>query len=299
MKADLSRPRYKPSATADVNAAERAGEMHHPPSKRLFTDPFARDLVQSRVFRLAASWGPAARLSLRLFDRFYGGNHAHVILRNHVYERELARALEDGIDQVVLLGAGYDSTAFRIDLGEATLYDVETMHTHSAKLRASERSGLRPKSRMVYVDCDFESEQLTSRLREEGFDESRPSLFAWLGVMYYLTEEAAVQTISDLATLTAPGSRLVVDYVDAAVIDGTTPYPGARRSFRSVKRRREPLRFGLTPEAAEQLLRDHGFEVTESLRVPDLAERYGPPGGVWCSVDDWFGTLVAERARQA
>ncbi len=293
-----SRPRYRPSATADVNAVERAGEMHHPPTRRLFTDPYARHLVQSRLYRLLAAWGPVARLALRTFDLLYAGNHAHVILRNRLYEDQLRRALADGIDQVVVLGAGYDSTAFRIDLGAATLFDVDTAPTHAAKLGASERAGLQPRSRVVYVDCDFESQRPSDRLPEHGFDPSRRSLFVWFGVMYYLTEDAAVQTLAELAELTAPGSRLLVDYIDAAVIDGTTPYHGARRSFRSVRRRNESLRYGHTPESAERLLGERGFAVVESLRVRDLAERYAPPDGVWCSVDDWFGTLVAERAGQ-
>lgn len=292
---ELSRPRYKPSLTADVNVIERAGEMHQPPSKRLFDDPFARHFIQSRVGRLLEASGPVARIALPIYDRLYAGNHAHVILRNRLYEQELRAALADGIDQVVLLGAGYDSTAFRLGLGGATLFDVDTPHTQSAKLSAAKRAGLGPISQVTYVDCDFESDQPSDRLIKHGFDPSRRSLFVWLGVMYYLTEDSAKQTLREIATLTTPDSRLVVDYVDAAVIDGTTPHPGARRSVRSLKRRREPLRFGLTPAAAESLLLEHGFAVEDSLRVPDLAERYAPPAGVWCRLDDWFGTLVARR----
>jgi methyltransferase (TIGR00027 family) len=296
---DLSRPRYKASATADVNAVERAGEMHHPPSKRLVTDPVARHFVQSPVFRLLAASGPVARFSLRTFDRFYGGNHAHVTLRTHAHEEQVRRALADRIDQVVILGAGYDSTAFRMDLGDATLFDVDTAPTQRAKRDAIARAGLTAKGAVVYVDCDFESQRPSARLAEHGFDPSRRSLVVWLGVMYYLTEAAARQTLSELAELMAPGSRLLADYLDAAVIDGTTPHPGARRSFRSVRRRGEPLRFGLTAETAERLLGEHGFAVTDSLRLGDLAARYAPPDGVWCRLDDWFGTLVAERAGQA
>lgn len=295
----LSRPRYRASATADVNAVERAGEMHHPPSKRLVTDPYARHFVQSPVFRLLAASGPVARFSLRTFDRFYGGNHAQVTLRTGAHAEQVARALADGIDQIVILGAGYDSTAFRIDLGDATLFDVDTAPTQEAKQAAIARAGLTPTGTVVYVDCDFESQRPATRLPERGFDPSRRSLCVWLGVMYYLTEAAATETLAELAQLMAPGSRLLADYMDPAVIDGTTPHPGARRSSRSVRRRGEALRFGLTPEGAERLLREQGFAVTDNLRVGDLAARYGPPDGVWCRLDDWFGTLVAERVAQA
>lgn len=290
-----SRPRYKPSATADVNAAERACEMHHPPERRLLHDPYARSFVQKRSYRALCSFGPLARASLRVFDRVYGGNHAQVLLRNRAYEEELERALADGVDQVVLLGAGYDSSAFRLDLGPATVFEVDTPHTQGAKLKAIERAGLESRGRVVYVPCDFEADRPGRRLTEHGLDPGARSLVVWFGVMYYLSEAAVRQTLSEIAGFSPPGSRLVVDYLDAAVLDGSTPWPGARRAYESVKRRGEPHRFGLTQEAAAALLADHGFVVRESLRVKDLAERYAPPGGVWCSTDDWFGTLIADR----
>jgi methyltransferase (TIGR00027 family) len=289
-----SRPRLKPSATAELNAAERACEMHQPPARRLFEDPFAQHFIQRPMFRVACARPTLARLSLRLFDRAYGGNHAQVILRNRVYEDELDTALDDGVDQVVLLGAGHDTTAFRRDLGRVTLYEVDTEHTQGAKLAAIERARLEPRSPVVYVPCDFEVQRPSSLLAERGFDAGRRSLVVWYGVMYYLTKAAVRQTLEEIAALSAPGGRLVCDYVDAAVLTGTTPWPGARRAYRGLERRGEPHRFGLTPEAAAPLLAEYGFSVRENLRVKDLAERYAPPGGVWCRTDDWFGTLVAE-----
>ncbi|MGB7686728.1 MAG: SAM-dependent methyltransferase [Solirubrobacterales bacterium] len=291
----LSRPRYEPSVTADINAAERAAEMHQPPTKRLFTDPYAHCFVRKRTYRALCSYGPVSRTAIRLFDRVYGGNHAHVILRNHVYERELAAALADGVDQVVLLGAGYDSTAFRRSLGSAVLFEVDSPHTQRAKLEAIRSRSLAPRCDVRYVPCDFESDRPGPLLVESGFDSGRPSLVVWFGVMYYLTEAAVRQTLDEIARFSGSGSRLLVDYQDAAVSAGTSPWPGARRAYRSVKRRREPLRFGLTESTAPAFVGASGFVVRESLRVTDLASRYGPPGGVWCSTDDWFGTLVAER----
>ena len=151
-----SRPRYKPSLTADVNVIERACEMHHPTTSRLFTDPFARHFMQSRVGRVLAAWGPLARVALRVYDHLYAGNHAHVVLRNRLYEHELRRALADGIDQVVLLGAGYelDGVSPRPQRSDA-LRCGHVAHTHRAKLRAAEHARLEAKSTVVYVDCDF------------------------------------------------------------------------------------------------------------------------------------------------
>jgi len=290
-----SRPRDKPSVTAEINATERAAEMYHAPSRRLFDDPYARYFVRKPTYRALCSFGPLARTALRVYDRLYGGNHVHVILRYRLYEDELSAALAAGIEQVVLLGAGYDSTAFRRDLGAAVLYEVDTGPTQQAKLEAIRRGGIEPQSRVVYVPCDFEAESPSSRLTEAGFDTGRRALVVWYGVLYYLTENAARQTLADIALLSAPGSRLIVDYQDPAVADGTSPYPGARRASRGVKRRGEPLRFGLTRAGATAMLAENGFVTRDSVSVKDLVSRYAPPDGVWCNTDDWYGIVSAER----
>lgn len=295
MATTRSRPRDKPSVTAEINATERAAEMYHAPSRRLFDDPYARHFVRKPAYRALSSSGPVARVALRVYDRLYGGNHVHVILRYRHYDAELSAALAAGIDQVVLLGAGYDSTAFRRDLGGAVLYEVDTGPTQQAKLDAIRRAGIEPRSRVVYVPCDFEAERPSGRLAEAGFDASRRSLVVWYGVLYYLTEAAGRQTLEDIAVLSAPGSRLIVDYQDPAVIDGTSQYPGARRASKGVRRRGEPLRFGLTPAGAKALVEQHGFAVRDALRVADLVRRYAPPDGVWCNTDDWYGIVTAER----
>jgi len=292
---DISRPRYKPSATADANCAERAAEALFPEDRRLFHDPYAKYLVQSPALRAVTAWGPLARLTLRAFDRRFPGLQAEIVLRYHLYERELARALDDGIGQVVLLGAGYDSTSLRLDLGSATLFEVDAPPTQQAKRRALQKHGLLPQNRVTYVPCDFELHQTSARLAESGFDSTRPSFVLWYGVLFYLSEEAVRSTLADIAQLTAPGSRMLFDYIDRSVVDGTTGYPGAQRARKAVLRRGEPYTFGLDPESAAALAEEFGFAVHENLRVTDLCERYAPPSGVWCSDDDYFGMLATER----
>lgn len=292
---EVARPRYKPSATADANCAERAAEAHFPPDLRLFHDPYAKEFVQSPALRAVTRWGPLARFTLRTFDRVFPGLQAEIVLRYHLYERELARALEDGIDQVVLLGAGYDSTSLRLDLGSARLFEVDAPPTQEAKRRSIAKRGLKPRNEVTYVPCDFEVDKASTRLAESGFDATRRSFVLWYGVLFYLSEEAVRGTLADIVELTAPGSRVLWDYIDQSVVDGTTEYPGAQRARRAVLRRGEPYTFGLDKESAAALAEEFGFSVHENLRVKDLCERYAPPGGVWCSDDDYFGMLATER----
>lgn len=80
----------------------------------------------------------------------------------------------------------------------------------------------------MWVPCDFEHDTLREKLLDSGFDPARPSLIVWLGVTAYLTRDALDATLADLASLCAPGSRLVFDYLDTNVVAGDSTSLRAR-----------------------------------------------------------------------
>jgi methyltransferase (TIGR00027 family) len=286
----------RPSFTAEVVCAQRAGETRQRPGRRLIDDPYARHFVQSPLLRAVASTRATSRLTLAVYDWRFPGYHAEITLRNPHWERTLQRALADGVDQVVNLGAGYDSTAFRLDLGDARVWEVDAPPTQEAKRSIVQRRGLEPKSKLTFVPCDFERDAVYDRLAEHGFQPERRSVVLWFGVVFFLTEDAAHAALADIARLTSPGSTLLWDYMDQAVIDGTTDCVGAQRVSKRVARRGEPYRFGLTRAGVEPLMSEHGFRVVDHVRIPDLVERYAPDGGAWCRADDFMGLVTAERA---
>jgi methyltransferase (TIGR00027 family) len=285
------------SRTAEINAAMRAAEDHHEPGRRLFHDPFARCFVQRQAYRALGALPSTARAALRVFDRVYGGLHAEIMLRNCYYEAELLRAHETGLRQLVLLGAGYDSLAFRRLLEGLTIFEVDAPATQRLKRTVLARHArLRARSRVVYIECDFERDHLPEVLCGNGFDPSRPCLVVWLGVSYYLSDAAVRRTLIDIDSLTVPESALIWDYMDYRVIDGSTPCPGARRAAASVAKRGEPYVFGLGREEVADVCAQAGFEIEEHLRTPELARSMGPALGVWCSADDYMGVVRARRA---
>jgi len=286
----------RPSRTAEINAAQRAAETMQPPHRRLIDDPQARAFVAKPHYRALLATAGVARAGLRVLDLLYPGLHVEIVLRARYVDDAVAAAHAAGIDQLVLLGAGYDSTAYR-DSGAPplTIYEVDAPATQEAKLARIRREAIKPRQTLVHVPCDFESDSVGARLAEHTFDAARPALVVWLGVSYYLTREALERTLAGVAAFSAPGSRLIFDYMDPEVISGTTPYAGARRVARNIEKRGEPYRLGLTPVSAAQALQTVGFDVIETLRVPQLAARYSGPGGVWCSTEDWMGLLLGER----
>jgi methyltransferase (TIGR00027 family) len=279
------------SATAEIVCAQRAAETLRPPGRRLIDDPYAKHFLTTGAYRRLTANRPMAALTRRGFDRLYPGYMAIVLLRNRWHEAALARALADGVEQIVLLGAGYDTTSLRLRLGGAALFEVDAPPTQQAKRAVIRRHGL-PDHAVRYVPCDFEHDALGERLHENGFDSRARSLVAWWGVSFFLSEDAVRQTMTDVASLTAPGSRFLFDYLDPGVVDGTTVYRGARRARAAVARRGEAYRFGLGRAEAGQLLTSFGFEVEKNLSVTDLARLCGP---FPYRTDDFFGVITARR----
>lgn len=297
--ADVSERRLargKASYTAELNAAMRAIELKRPPERRLFDDPYAPRFVTSPHYRLLTRVGPLGKLVIGLADRRTGGATGEIVLRNRYWDEALDKALAEGIKQVVLLGAGYDSTALRRDLGDdVTLYEVDSPPTQEAKRAALAREGLEPRGRVEFVPCDFEEHGVGERLDESSFDRGEPAAIAWLGVSYYLTAESLRAALEELAGLSAPGTRLVMDYMEESAAAGRSEHKGAMRAYRNVERRGEPYRSGFDEEGFAQALREVGFEMVEHMRLQDLADRY-LGGKVWCRTDDWIRVALAVRS---
>jgi methyltransferase (TIGR00027 family) len=281
----------RPSATAEIVCAERAAETLRPPGRRFIDDPYASRFLTKGTYRFLTANRLTAAFARRGFDALYPGYMAIVLLRNRWHEAAIAAARAEGVEQIVLLGAGYDTTALRLRLPGATLFEVDAPPTQRAKREVIRRHGL-PDHAVRYVPCDFERDVLSERLRENGFDPRARSLVAWWGVSFFLSEEAVRTTVADVAALTAPGSVFLFDYLDSRVVDGTTAFRGARRARAAVARRGEPYTFGLGRDEAARLVSSLGFDVENNLSITELARLFGP---FPYSADDFFGVITARR----
>jgi O-methyltransferase involved in polyketide biosynthesis len=138
------------SLTAEVNAAQRAAETLRPAETRLLVDPFARYFVTRPAYR-ASSNRVLSKLGLAFLDWRYPGLHAIITLRARYSDDAVRAAAAAGADQVVLLGAGFDSTAFRYSGRPVEFFEVDSPHTQRAKRVAIERHGLSGRSVVHYV----------------------------------------------------------------------------------------------------------------------------------------------------
>lgn len=281
------------SSTAEFNAGMRWAETTRPEKGRVVTDPYSFHFLTSvkgrALFRLPA----LARFTLRVIDLRYAGLTAEILLRGRYLDDAVQAATAAGIRQIVLLGAGYDSTALRHEFeASTTVYEVDAAATQRTKRTVVDRLDVDHAHRIVSVPCNFKAERVADLLRGAGLRTDEPTLVAWLGVTYYLPEASLRATLDQIREICAPGSVLVVDYLDADVVTGTTPHAGAKRLAKYVAAIGEPYVFGMTPASARELLSDHGFDVTDHARVTDLVDRYAD-NDPWFRSDDYMGVLTA------
>lgn len=282
------------SKTAEMCAALRAVDTLRPENKRTVNDPHAKYFIQDWKFRTlygAPTW--VATAAVKLYDKLFAGYAAEIILRCRHYEEVLIDEVNAGCNQVVLLGAGYDSTSLRNDLGgNVLIYELDTPSAQARKRDLMRTHSLQPRQGIVYVGCDFDAgADFAANLMNQGFDPNQRSLISCLGVSFYLTPTAVEELLKVLATLCTSSSSILVDYVESSVVDGTTRYPTALRGARFVKRLGEPLRFGVDHEVAASFFGDNGFDAIDQYRISELAKLYGNPDDFWLTVYDFMGLV--------
>lgn len=249
------------SFTAEVIACYRAVESMQPASRRICYDPYAQHFLR-RSYRLLALIPPLARLVFWLkTSRGYSGDAHQGIARTRYIDDYVGKAIAEGVRQVVILGAGYDSRALRIEgiAENARVFELDRPATQAAKQETIRRilGSLPPHVR--YVPIEFNRESLERKLLESGYRESLRSLFIWEGVTYFLAAEAVDETLRFVRNHSAPGSSIIFDYTFRSVIEGTYPDEEAQRERAILDRLGEPYTFGIDEGKVGEFLSARGF----------------------------------------
>jgi methyltransferase (TIGR00027 family) len=288
------------SFTAQTMALQRAMETTRPRSTRLFDDPLARDFLREplRAVAALAALPVAGRIVPALYDLIWPGPRPSAVARTRLIDDTLAGALDAGITQVVLLGAGFDSRAWRLPaIQRARVIEVDRPETQQAKVAALRRAG-QSLERVRFAAVDFERDDLAAAVRAAGLATGRPAVFVWEGVTNYLSAGAVGQTLGVVRSLAGPGSLLLFTYVHQGVIDGSAHFPEAARWVRSVARAGEPWTFGFLPATLPGYLEARGFSLSWDISTAEAGRRYfGPAGRGDCASDLYHVALARVRCQ--
>ncbi|MEO6029982.1 MAG: SAM-dependent methyltransferase [Candidatus Binatia bacterium] len=260
----------EPSYTAMAAASARAAHTSLYGDVRIFVDDLAarligfpdRDALRAVYERVQLPTSPA-RIA------------AFFALRHRWAEDRLALAVERGVRQLVLLGAGLDTLALRRpDLTERIrVFEVDHPDTQRWKRARLEELGLAA-PHVTYVPVDFEREQLADRLAESGVRLDEPLFVTWLGVVHYLARPA-IDAVFRLVLARPPGSEVVFDFIvrHDLVADDEERALSEQVEANSAARGEPWLTF-VDPETLPQELHAMGFTTVERLTPELAASRY-------------------------
>jgi methyltransferase (TIGR00027 family) len=200
--------------------------------------------------------------------------------RQTFFDTIVDRYLAD-IAQFVILGAGFDTRAFRLPKeARGRSFEVDAPKTQAIKREMLEQAGI-DSNRVTFVSAEFEQEDWLTRLVDAGFDPGKPALFLWEGVIVYLDREAVESTLRKIAS-TAKGSVVAFDYFTTEVLESRAPYMRYARA--GTRATGEPLKFGIdsTPPSSErlaELLRSCGLSLDEQRTLGQETEGRRAWGG--------------------
>jgi len=199
-----------------------------------------------------------------------------IAARSRMSEEALTEAVNHGATQLVVLGAGYDTLAYRTPLaGRLRIFEVDFPATQIRKRGLLAAAGIAVPDTLRYVAVDFERQTLAEALDAAGFVAARRSFFSWLGVVPYLTETAVFSTLGYIARFEG-GSDVVFDYVNPA---GSVAQAG-RAAHQALAERvaavGESLQsyFDTAPLCAR--LRATGFRHVDDIAPDAVAARFFP-----------------------
>jgi methyltransferase (TIGR00027 family) len=211
------------------------------------------------------------RMDPRFEKPFSAAMRSFLIARSRYAEENLARAVDSGVGQYVLLGAGLDSFGYRNPYAGLRVFEVDHPATQAWKRELLEQSQIRVPENLTFAPVDFETQSLAAQLGAAGFDFDAPAFFGWLGVVPYLTLDAFRATLGFIADRPA-GSGVTLDYGQ----------PREALSFRErmahdalaarVQLAGEPFRLFFTPAQIALELKE--FRVIEDLGAAQINARY-------------------------
>jgi methyltransferase (TIGR00027 family) len=255
----------EPSRTALMIAQQRAAHqvldhgsiLHDPFAMKILCDD-EKDVLQFANAHRLASIG-------RLFTA----------ARSRIAEDALSRAVDKGIRQIVILGAGLDTFALRNPHGarQIRIYEVDHPATQAWKRQRLADAQIALPPWLIFVPVDFERDDVGDKLVAAGFQQNSPAFFTWLGVVPYLTEDAIGRTLDYMSSI--QNSEVVFDYMEPPAASSEELRQLDTERTERLKKLDERSVSRFEPAGVAAILRSHGFSAVEDINFQEIASRFG------------------------
>ncbi|OPY23830.1 MAG: Leucine carboxyl methyltransferase [Methanobacterium sp. PtaU1.Bin242] len=260
--------RAGPGKMAEGIAMIRAYESSKPEDERICYDPSAIHFINPKILEYAAKHRDDANAAM---DDSTGS----IVARVRYFDDFVKKSINDGFEQLVIFGAGFDTRAYRIEeLENVKVFEVDHPDTQCFKVqKIKEIFGSIPEH-VVYVPVDFESQTLGKELFNGGYNRSLRTLFIMEGLIMYITPESVSETLKYIVGNSGKGSAIIFDYFPESVIKGTNKLKIAQDIRNFAIQQGEPLRFGIKEGELKKFLSKFGFSNIKNVTSEDYKKLY-------------------------
>ncbi len=268
-----------PSRTSILTAAARAFGSREPDASVRNPDWVADRLIGPAELELIADHPISKALDQNFEEVIYDpdifGFTWLMLVRTRFIDERMERAVRSGATQLVILGAGFDTRAHRFIelLKDSVVIEIDYGATQEyKKRRVKEALGGAP-ANVVYAPIDFTRESLGEVLRRAGFQPGRKTYYICEGLSMYVPEDMMKETLRSIAVESAPGSALLIEYLNQGFLELLRKYPTGM--IKNAIDWGEPFVFGVPDGQDREFFLQAGLELDETLKIGGIeANRY-------------------------
>lgn len=264
-----------PNKLAERMAMIRAGESKLPEDERVCYDPYAAQFVGPELGKLLTLNPQQRKAMITKLEQGMPGLTNSVIARVRFFDDIVKQAVADGLEQLVILGAGYDTRAYWIDgIGSVNVFEVDQPDTIAVKEDKIREIFSSLPDHVTYVPIDFNAERLDRRLLECGYKLSKKTLFTLEGLTMYLDPDAVDEILEFILCNSGKGSAVAFDYGRIYSENTSSGYREESQATRKfVENQGDTVRFGVTGPV-EAFLAERGFQNIKNMTDNDYKKAY-------------------------
>jgi methyltransferase (TIGR00027 family) len=241
-------------------AGLRANETHLPADERVFEDPFAEFFFREEIRKMFQD-PKLVKAELAKYEQMMPGVNGAIVARIRFIDEYLRECISNNFKQLVIIGAGYDTRAYRIEGLKENLNVFEVDHpiTQEVKVKKIKEIFNQLPDHVTYVPVVFGQDRLDQKLSENGYQPELKTLFIVEGLLMYIAPPAVDALLSFITMASGPESAVVADFFDTTVVDGTSPLIEAQVLRKFVESEGSSLQFGIEKEKFKDFFIQRGF----------------------------------------
>ncbi len=268
--------RKGPDKMAELIALQRVAESRLPEGRRIFFDPYAIRFIDPHVLEWGQTHPEEAQALANEFEKKMPGFSNSIRARVRYFDDEVRDAAGRGFSQLVILGAGYDTRAYRFDSLKGRVRVFEVDHPLTQKKKTGTIAGIFGgiPEHVVFVPVDLGHDDLWDAMEWYGYSSVEQTLFVMEGLLMYLTRETVRDLLSCMVEHTIDGSRILFDFLPQSLADDSSDAEDVRNIRDWTTLVGEPILSGFNGEEVVPFLSGIGYDNVNVISPQSFAAMY-------------------------